>query len=323
MTTKLLFRALAAMAIVAATFTARAQDFPTKPINIVVPYPPGGFTDVATRALAPQLGKSLGQPIVVINRPGAGGAIGIDTVLGSPPDGYNIVLGVPATLSLFPITQDKYAGLNDKYTPLTLGVRSHLALLINPERIPVRSLKDFIAHLKANPGKLNYGTPGAGTSYHLWTEVMLERLGATATHVPYKGEAQVALDLAGGQIDFMLASGAVKAQVDSGKLLVLASGSDQRWSVYPNAPTFREQGVDLSIGGWLAYIGPGGLPAPIQAKIVAAFAEAYKDPEVVKLLEAQGNIPVGAGPQELVATIKAEQEAFGKLLKSGRVKLEQ
>lgn len=156
---------------------SHAQTWPVKPITLIVPFPPGGFTDNVTRAVSVELGKSLGQPVIVENKAGAGGRIGTDAIVNAPKDGYTIGLAVPATLSLLPIIEPKYAKLATQYAPVTVAVRASLALAINPEKLPVRTFQEFVAYAKANPDKLAYGTPGAGTSFNLWTEIIADAAG--------------------------------------------------------------------------------------------------------------------------------------------------
>lgn len=319
----ILMKSLCLALAFAATAPAHSQSFPNKSVTIIVPYPPAGVTDVVTRAIAPHLGRVLGQSVVVENRTGAGGAIGLDTALRAPADGYTLALVTPAMLSVFPITQSKYADLNERFVPITLGIRSFFALGVNPAKVSARNLKDFITFIKNNPGKLNYGTPGVGTSWHLLTELLCVTIGADAVHVPYKGEGPALSDLISGQIDFMLVSGAAKSLVDAGKIMTLASGSTQRWNAFPATPTLKEQGTDLNLSFWVGYVGPAGLPIPIRDRLYAAFIEAYKDPEVIRLLSSQGNVATAASPEELMAVVKLEQTQFGGLLKSGRVKIDQ
>lgn len=322
-TLQTLARAACAFVLGLSTFAAQAQAWPAKPVTLIIPFPPGGFTDNVTRAVSQELAKALGQPVVVENKAGAGGRIGTDAILNAPKDGYTIGLGVPATLSLLPIIDPKYAELAKRYAPITVAVRGYLGIAINPDHTKARTFKDFVAYAKANPGKVAYGTPGAGTSFNLWAEVVADAAGFDPLHVPYKGEAPALNDLLGGQIQFMMVTGAAKAHVDSGKLLILATTGSERWGIFPNAPTLKEVGISgLIASGWLAYIAPAGVAPDVLAKLNAAFAQALKQPAVASALGSQGYAVVASKPEELTNLVQSETTQFGKIIKSGRVKLE-
>lgn len=302
---------------------AFAQDWPERPVNLIVPYPPGGFADSLSRLLALELGKDLGQPFVIENRPGASGRIGTDAIVRAPNDGYTIGVAVPAMLSLLPVSDPRYAILNSNITPIMLAIRADLALAINPQVVPARNFKDFVAWVKAKNGNVAYASAGIGTGYHLWTEVLAEAAGFQALHAPYKGEAPALNDLLAGHVQFMLVSGAAKPYVDSGKLLVLAQAGNARSSIYPDTPTFRELGLPgVEAGGWLAFVGPKGLPRGVVEKLNGSLVKALKQPAVLKVLSAQGYYVVASKPEELTSVTHAESSRFDKLVKSGRVKLD-
>ena len=303
---------------------AQAADWPTKPITLIVPFPPGGFTDNVTRAVSSELSKALGQPVVVDNRAGAGGRIGTQAILNAPKDGYTIGLGVPATLSLLPVIDPKFANLSAQYAPITMGVRGYLAIAVNPTKRPFFTLKDFVEYGRAHPGKLAYGTPGAGTSFNLWGEVIADAAGFKPLHVPYKGEAPAITDLLGGQIDFMLITGSAKAHVDSGKLRVLATTGPERWSAFPNVPTLKELGVAGGVvaSGWMGFIAPAGTPKPVLGRLHAALVTALRQPSVEQVLATQGYSIVAGQPEQLSETVKGEIRQFGDIVKAGKVTLE-
>ena len=311
------FKPIARRSLMAATFalglsaigsTALAQGFPNKPIVMINPYPPGGFADNVARVVSQEAGKILGQTIVLENRPGASGKIGLDAVLSAPKDGYTLGLAVPASLSLFPVTDPKYADLLSRVTPITMAVRGYLALAINPAVVPSRNLRDFAAWLKANEGKASYGSAGMGTSYHLWAEAFNMAAGVSPVHVPYKGEAPALTDLLGGQINFMMVTGAAKQHVDSGRLIILASTGEERWTaLYPNAPTFKESGYpEVVSSGWLGIVGPAGIPPDVLARLNGAFVQALQSPEVTKVLGSQGYAVVGSKPEYLLEVARSE-----------------
>lgn len=320
---KPLGRLAVAATLAALPHLAIADNWPSKPITLIVPYPPGGFADNVTRSLAAEVSKTLGQPVVVDNRTGASGRIGTDAIIRAQKDGYTIGLGVPATLSLLPVTDPRYADLNRQITPIMLAVRTDMALAINPQRIPARNFKEFVAYARSKNGEIAYGSAGNATSSNLWSEAVLEAVGIKAVHVPYKGEGPAATDLLGGQVQFVLLSGSVKPHVDSGKLMVIATTGEERWRLFPDVPTLKELGVNgVVASGWLAYFGPAGLPASITEKLNSAFASALKQPSVQKLLEGQGYSAIGSTPQELSSVTAREIVQFDKIIKSGRVKLD-
>jgi tripartite-type tricarboxylate transporter receptor subunit TctC len=303
--------------------SVHAQGWPAKPVTVIVPFPPGGFTDNVTRVVSQELSKALGQPVVVENKPGAGGRIGTDLILNAPKDGYTIGLAVPATLSLLPIIDPKYADLARRYAPITIGVSGYLAFAINPEQTKVRSFQEFVAFARANPGKVAYGTPGVGTSYNLWGEIVASAAGFDPLHVSYKGEGPALIDLAGGQLQFMIVTGAAKPFVDSGKLAILATTGPERWSLFPNAPTLKEVGIQEVVGsGWLAYIAPAGVPQDVLDKLNTAFRTALRQPAVAAALGSQGYTVIASRPEELTSRVQSETELFGKIIRSGRVKME-
>lgn len=317
--------ACAALSAVALSGTlVNAQGFPTKPILLINPYPPGGFADNVARIVAQEASKILGQSMVLENRPGASGKIGLDAVLNAPKDGYTIGLGVPGSLSLFPVTDPKYADLLTRFSPITLAVRGYLALAINPAVVPARNIRDFAAWLKANEGSTSFGSAGQGTSYHLWAEAFNMAAGVSPVHAPYKGEAPALTDLLGGQISYMLVTGAAKPHVDSGKLLVLASTGAERWTaLYPSAPTFKESGYpQVESSGWLAFLAPTGVPADVIAKLNSALVQSLKTQAVEKALASQGYSVVGSSPEFLLETTKREGDTLRTVIKSRGINLQ-
>lgn len=319
-----LLAGLLAVTSVAAFAQGTAAGFPNRPITIINPYPPGGFADNVARVIAQETGKILGQSMVVENRAGASGKIGLDAVLNAPRDGYMIGLAVPGSLSLVPVTDPRYANLHAQITPITMAVRGYLALAINPAQVPARDIKAFAAWLKANEGKAAYGSAGVGTSYHLWAEAFNMAAGVNPTHVPYKGEAPALTDLLGGQIQYALVTGAARQHVESGRLMVLATTGAERWTaLYPNAPTFKESGYpQVESSGWLGFVGPAGLPADVLARLNGALVQALRSPEVEKLLGAQGYSVVASTPQYLLDTTRREAEQLGQVIRSRGIKLE-
>jgi tripartite-type tricarboxylate transporter receptor subunit TctC len=323
MATSLIRRLAQCLAPLVLAASVHAQGWPAKPVTVIVPFPPGGFTDNVTRVVSQELAKALGQPVVVENKAGAGGRIGTDLILNAPKDGYTIGLAVPATLSLLPIIDPKYADLSRRYAPITVGVSTYMGFAINPEQTKMRSFQEFVAYARANPGKVSYGTPGVGTSFNLWAEVVAGAAGFDPLHVPYRGEAPALTDLAGGQLQFMIVTGAAKPFVDSGRLAILATTGAERWSLFPNAPTLKEAGVpDVVASGWLAYIAPAGVPQDVMDKLNAAFRTALRQPSVEAALGSQGYSVVASRPEEVTSRVQSETALFGKIIQSGRVKFD-
>ncbi len=302
---------------------AFGQAFPSRTITVINPYPPGGFADNVTRAVATEAGKILGQSMVVENRPGASGKIGLDAILNAPKDGYTLGIAVPASLALFPVLDPKYAKLHEQYQPITMAVRTYTALAINPAAVPARNMKDFIAWAKANDGKVSYGSAGVGTSYHLWAEAFSLAAGIVPVHVPYKGEAPATSDLLGGQIQFALVTGVAQSNVASGKLLLLATSGAERWNIFPNVPTFRELGMpEVENSGWLGFIGPGPMSRDVVEKLNGALVQALRGPSVEKVLGTQGYVIVGSKPEELAAAARRDGEALGRVIRERNLKLD-
>ncbi|GMV46807.1 MAG: tripartite tricarboxylate transporter substrate binding protein [Burkholderiaceae bacterium] len=311
---------LAALFCASAAF---AQAWPSRAITLIVPFPAGGFADNVTRPIAQEMSRSLGQQVIVDNRAGAGGKIGTEAIRRAPKDGYTIGLAVPATMSILPLVDPGFTNdpLRD-FTPISLAVETYSTIVVNPS-LKVRTLAEFIAYAKANPGKIAYGTPGAATSYHFHTGMFLDAAGIDALHVPYKGEAPAVTDLVSGQIQFMLVAGGAKQHIDGGRLVALATTGPKRWSVLPDTPTTAEAGLPaFQTLGWLGYIGPAGMPPDVVARLNAAFTAALKAPDVQQVLGTSGYMIRGGSPDDLAKAIRSDLDRFGKALKSGKIKLD-
>lgn len=310
----------AALSLALAAGAAQAA-WPERPIKLIVPYPPGGLTDVVTRTIGDEVGRILGQPVVVENRAGAGGKIGLDAVKRADKDGYTIGLAVPATMVSLPLT-DKNFGLSiQDFDPITIAIETYTVLVANPQ-LKISKLAEFTEQAKRSTRKFNYGTPGAGTSYHFNT-VRLERvLGFQATHVPYKGEGPALSDLASGQIDFMIATNTAKAFIDSGRLTALAVAAPQRVEVLPQVPTFRELGIDFTTDGWVGYVAPAGVPTDVLEKLNAAFSQALKTPRIQQNFRAMGYTVIANSPQEFRRIVEQSTQRYAELIRSGAIKLE-
>lgn len=314
-----LVAALALGTCVAAPAVA-ADAWPTKPITIVVPYPPGGLTDIVTRTLAETLSSQVGQAVTVMNKPGGGGQIGLREVLQAPRDGHTIALVVPATMVTLPLTNRNFTIKPlAEFEPVTIAVDTFMMMVANPK--VAKTLAEFRAYAKANPGGLNYGTPGVGTSFHFFNVMLADALGIVPTHVTYKGEAPALVDVTGGSLQYMLASNAARKLVDAGQLSLLGVTTAQRVPTMPAVPTLREQGVDVVTDGWVGYAVGAGTPAAIVERVNAAFVKALADPALRARYAGMGYSVRGNSRAEFKSDIAASTERFGAMVRSGKVRI--
>jgi len=297
---------------------ATAQAWPAKPIRLVVPFPPGGGMDVLARSFGPGLSAALGQPVVIENRPSAGGVVGAETVARSAPDGYTIgISGSFHTVGSLLYRKLPYR-IDGDFAPITMIADGDFVLYVQAS-LPVRTLADLVAHAKAQPGKLNYGSGGVGHPYHLAMEMLQSRAGVKLFHVPYKGMGPVIQDFMGGRIDAMFysPSGQFRDQVASGKIRAIAISSDQRHPRFPDVGTFAEQGVSgfkpaSHVGIW----GPAGLPRPIVERLAAEFAKVTQTTEAVAAYDNLQFVRTALGPDEYAAWIRNELTTWRPLVQS-------
>lgn len=311
-----------AAALAMCTALAAAAEWPERPIKLVVPYPPGGLTDIVSRTLSDELGKQLGTSVVIENKAGAGGQIGLETVLQAPKDGYTLALVVPATMVTLPLTNPNYKIKPlEQFEPITIAVDTFVTLVVD-RKLGVNTLKDFTALAKKSPGKLNYGTPGAGTSFHFNNVVMAEKLGIETVHVPYNGEVKILNDIAGGALQYALVSNAGKAFVDGGQVVALAVTGDKRSTSLPQVPTFKEAGVDFNSDGWVGYVAAKGTPQAVLDKLSDAFSKALQTPAVRQKLTDMGYTVVGNTPAQFRTKVQDSSKRYGELVRSGAVKID-
>jgi tripartite-type tricarboxylate transporter receptor subunit TctC len=300
-----------------------AQKFPEKPIRFIVPFPPGGGNDILARMLAPRMAEGLGQPVVIDNRAGAGGNIGTDLAAKSPPDGYTIVIASnqvtmnPALYSKLPFDIEK------DFAPVALAASVPIVLAVHPS-VPANNVRDLIALAKANPGKYNYSTPGAGTPQHIAFEALNHAAGIKVTHVPYKGTGPAIADLIAGQVQTAFGTMASLDQhVKAGKLRALAVATPKRSQAMPNVPTVAESalaGFDVPL--WYSILAPAGTPAPILARLSAEVAKALAAPEVRDRLVSQGFEISYLPPEQMSALMKGDIARWGKTLREIGLKLD-
>jgi tripartite-type tricarboxylate transporter receptor subunit TctC len=298
-----------------------APAWPSKPIRFVVPYPPGGPLDSVARALAEKLRESLGQPMIVENKPGAGGNIGADLVAKSPADGYSIVMGAVATHAINPSLYPKmpYDAVKD-FAPVSLVASVPNVLVLNAEtaaRLKIRTLGDLIRAMKANPGKLNFASGGNGSAGHLAGELMKTMAGVYAVHIPYAGAAPAQLGLLAGQTDFMfdnLASAA--ANIKSGKLTALAVTTAQRAAAFPDLPTVAESGLPgFDVNTWFGVFAPAATPAPIVRRLNEEIVKALRTPDMRERLARMGAEPSPTTPEQLGALVQSELKKYAEVVK--------
>lgn len=312
--------ALAACALPAAGFAQQA--FPTKPIKVVVSFPPGGAADQIARAVSEPLSQALGQPVVVENRAGANGNIAGDFVAKQPADGYTLLMSSGGTVSINPHLYEKMPfDPNKDLQPVAAAARVLVFLEVNPQKVPVNNAKEFITYLKSNPGKLAYGTPGNGSSPHLAAEMMKAQLNAFATHIPYRGAAPAMQDLLGGQVDFMFDPGIGLQHVKAGKLKLLAVGSPKRSPLYPDVPTLDEVGLkNFDADTWFGFYAPGATPQPVVAKLNAEINKILRSPAFVQRMSAIGAIPAPMSPQDFAARAQIDSIRYGALIRARNIR---
>jgi tripartite-type tricarboxylate transporter receptor subunit TctC len=318
-------RAIALIVLCAcATLDVQAQAWPSKPVRIVVPFPPGGPADLLPRLLGPKLTEIWGQPVVVENKPGAGGNIGMDTVAKAAPDGYTLVVGPNGNLVVNPHLYAKLPyDVTRDFVPITLIATFSNVLVVNPD-VPAKTVSELIALAKAKPGTVSYGSPGTGSQPHLGGEFLKLMAGIEIVHVPYNGTAPALKDLLGGQITFMFAqTSAALPQIQSGKLRALGVAGPRRATLLPDVPTIAESGLaGFEAVSWYALLAPAGTPREIVTKMQADFARVLQMPDIREKLVAQGGDPVGNTPEQLAAQLKSESARYAEIVKRANIKAE-
>jgi tripartite-type tricarboxylate transporter receptor subunit TctC len=302
--------------LVAALFlqAAYGQSWPAKPVRFVVPFPPGGSTDVAARSLADKLSAALGQPVIVDNRAGANGAIGTNEVARAAPDGYTILFAAdPVTTLQFVVKNLGFDPLRD-FAPVTQVTTQPLALAVHPS-VPARTVREFIAYAKANPGKLSFCHSGTGSGQHLSGELLKTMAGIDMVHVPYKGGGPAVQDLVAGQVPVgMLGSTPLIPHHKSGRIRILAFTSLERFPLLPEIPTLHESGLaGFETAQWLGLLAPRGTRDEVVQRLYLETAKVLALPEVRERLMQAALQPVGSKPAEFAAVMRADIERWGKL----------
>ncbi|WP_374670161.1 Bug family tripartite tricarboxylate transporter substrate binding protein [Ramlibacter sp.] len=312
---------LALLPLALAAPAALAQAWPSKPIRVVVSFPPGGAADQIARAVQQPLQEALGQPVVVENRAGANGNIAGDHVAKSPGDGHTLLMSSGGTVSINPhlYARMPFDPVKD-LVPVAAAARVLVYLEVNPAKVPVNSAKEFLDYLKKNPGKLSFGSPGNGSSPHLAAEMMKAQANVFATHIPYRGAAPAMQDLLAGQIDFMFDPGIGLQHVRSGKLKLLAVGSPKRSPQFPDVPTMEEAGLKgFDADTWFGFYAPAGTPAAVVTRLNAEINKVLRSPAFTERMSAIGGAAAPMSPQEFAERAQADSKRFGALIKARNI----
>ena len=324
-----MWRMLAAVALAFGSLSAHAQSWPSKPVRIIVPFPPGGTTDIVARSLGAELQKMWQQPVIVENRAGAGGNVGAEAVAKSANDGYTLLMGTVGThainAALFAQSGNKMPFDPAKdFVPITLAAGVPNVMVIHP-KVPANSVVEFIAYAKANPGKLNMASSGNGTSIHLTGELFKTMTGTYMVHLPYRGSAPAVSDLLAGNTNVMFDNlPSALPHIKSGRLKALAVTSRERSSALPDVPTMEEAGKlkGFDASSWFGLFAPAGTSRTIVDKIQADVAKALAVPEVRERFVTQGAQPSGMTSEQFAAFIRAETDKWAKVVKISNAKVD-
>jgi tripartite-type tricarboxylate transporter receptor subunit TctC len=311
--------ACAALALAATPYTALAQEWPNRPVRIVVPYPAAGAVDIVTRALADKLSAQWGQPVVIENKAGAGGLIGSDAVSKSAPDGYTLVMGTVSSHAIAPAVYRKmpYDAAAD-FGAISLVALTPYIITVTPG-VPARTLRELISHAKANPDKLNFGSSGTGTTPHLAGELFNTLAGTRIAHVPYKGSAPMVADLLGGQVQVAF-DNTVIPHIKAGKLRGLAVTGPMRLAAVADIPTAAEAGLPgYEAVGWMGLYAPKGTPAALRARLAADTAKAAATPDFIARMEGLGFQARTNTPAEFDSYLLSEQTKWARVVKDAGV----
>ena len=323
MSRELASRALA-VCLAAVSGYSSAQDFPSKPLRLVVGSTPGGGTDISARLIAPKMSEQLGQQVVVENRPGATTTIGVNYVVRSAPDGYTLLMGV-SSLAINPhiLKNVPYDALKD-LAPVTQVLVAPNIMVAHPS-LPIRTVMDLVAFARARPGQLNFAAGGAGSSQHLAIELFLYMTGTKIVHVPYKGQGMALIDVVAGQVSLMMAN-VISAlpHVRSARLRALGVTGSKRTTVAPDIPTIAEVGVPgYEVLQWYGVLAPAATPREIIGRLHGVIAHAVQDPKIRERIVADAGEPVGNTPDEFSAILRADYKKWGEVIRKAGIRVDQ
>lgn len=304
--------------------TAYAQAFPNRQIRLVIPFPPGGGTDIAARLVGEKLGSQLKQTVVPDNKPGANGVIASELVARAAPDGYTLLVATGSSHAFAPALGVKlpFDPVKD-FIPVALIGQFPTVLVVNPA-VPGKTLREFVDYARQNPKKLNFGSAGNGSTNHFLGELLKQTAGIDMVHVPYKGSGPAAQDLLAGQIQAMVDSvAAAKGNIEAGKLRALGVTTAQRVAQLPDVPTLKEGGIDIEYAGWVIVMAPAGTPADVVTTLHDAFTAAMADPAVVERYSKQGIVIRPMGLAELPVYLRNDKERWAKVAAQAGLKAEQ
>jgi len=302
-----------------------AQAWPAKPIRLIIPFAPGGTTDIVARIVGDKLGRELGQPVILENRAGGGGTVGADLVAKAPADGYTIGMATVSTMATNPATNPRmpYDSLKD-FTPITNLVNVPNVMTVNPTKLPVKDMKELVALLKRSPGKYSYASSGSGGISHLDGEAFKVMTGTFLVHIPYRGSGPALNDTIAGQVDAQFDNlPSSLPHIKSGKLKAMAVMSDKRVESLPDVPTFAEVGLkDVNNMAWYGLVAPAGLPRDIQQKIHAAAVKTLNDPDIKKRLADGGSTVDGGTPEQFTQLVQRELALRKEIVRKQKIVLE-
>lgn len=315
---------ISVLATAVAPSSAQAQAYPSRPLRFIVPFPPGGSTDIYARIIGPRLADALRQQVVIDNRPGAGGALGADLAAKAPPDGYTIWLGQTNNLAIGPAmrTKNSYDPVRD-FSPITLLMQAPQVMVVNAGS-PITSIKELIAAAKSKPGTLTFASAGIGSSGHVAGELLNQAAGVNITHVPYKGASPAMIDLRGGRVTFLATSLASAAQfVKDGKIKGIATTGLKRARLMPDVPTVAESGVPgFEVASWHGMLAPAKVPREIIARLNREIVAILDKPEVRDALLSEGGDITPGTPEEFAVFLKSEAQKWAKVIKQAGITAE-
>ncbi|MEI7803722.1 MAG: tripartite tricarboxylate transporter substrate binding protein [Hyphomicrobiales bacterium] len=317
-------RILGLAALIAACFmsAASAQNYPDRPIRLIAPFPAGGLADVLARAVGDEMSKSLGQPVIVENRAGAGGNVGADAVAKAAPDGYTLLMSSAGILTANQFLYSKMPFDPEKdFIPVSIVADMPMMVVVNP-KVEAKTLRELVAMARANPGKLNFGSPGIGTTGHLGLALMLHAAKVQITHVPYRGAAPAITDLVGGQIDGVVDNPpTVLPHINEGRLRALAVTAKQRLALLPDLPTTAEAGVaNYEASSWFGIAVPAGTPPAVVARLHKEIVAALRQPAMAERFAKTGARLVGNSPEDFAKQIRAERVQWGEVIRAANIR---